>query len=93
MNRYMAQAGLEFVSQRTTLIERRNPLRPVERTYIGNLLATHANLAIERNPGRHSEEDLALWRILQDPDAANHPLNSPDFYWCEGQAVAVARVP
>ena len=68
-------------------------IRRVDRAYIGSYLATTAGLTIERNADRHSEEDLALWQVMRDPQAPEHPLNSPDFYWCEGQAVAVARVP
>lgn len=93
LKRFIERAGLKFQWQRSSLIERRAPLRPVERAYLGNYLSTHAGLALENNISQLSDEDIELWRALRDPNGENHPLDHPDLYWCECQAVALARVP
>jgi arsenite methyltransferase len=90
LRRWLERAGLEEVWQRTTLIERWAPLRPVERRLWADWLAFLAGLAEERGV---PEEDLRTWRALGDADAPGHILNHPEFYSCEGQVVAVGRVP
>ncbi len=87
---WLERAGLEAVWQRTTLIERWQPLRPIERRLWADWLAHLAALAEAR--GLESAE-LAAWRAVADADAPEHPLNRPDCYLCEGQVLAVGRVP
>lgn len=90
LRRWLESAGLEGVWQRTTLIERWAPLRPEERNFFGSWMAHLARLAEERGV---PEEDLVAWRALRDPDAPDHLVDHPEFYACEGQVVAVGRVP
>ena len=90
LRRWLERSGLTEVWQRTTLIERWAPLRAVERRFFGDWLAYLAGLAEERGV---PEADLAAWRSVRDPDALDHLLDHPEFYACEGQVVAVGRVP
>ncbi len=90
LRRWLERAGLEQVWQRTTMIERWAPLRPVERQLWSEWLAFLAGLAEERGV---PAEDLGAWQALAAPDAPDNILNHPDLYTCEGQVVAVGRVP
>ncbi len=90
LRRWLERSGLTGVWQRTTLIERWAPLRPVERQFFGEWLAYLAGLAEER---KVPEADLATWRSVRDPAAPGHLLDHPEFYACEGQVVSVGRVP
>jgi SAM-dependent methyltransferase len=82
--------GFQPVQQRTWLIERWAPLRPREQRLWKEWLAYLAGLA-ERRPV--PAEDLGVWRSLLDADAAEHLVDRPDFYGCEGQVVATGRAP
>lgn len=90
LRRWLERAGLTDVWQRTTLIERWAPLRPIERRFWGEWLAYLADLALSRGV---PAADLEAWGRLADPTAPDHLLDRSDFYGCEGQAVAVGRVP
>jgi ubiquinone/menaquinone biosynthesis C-methylase UbiE len=90
LRRWLERAGLEQVWQRTTMIERWAPLRPVERQLWSDWLAFLAGLAEERGV---PEADLEAWRAFKDPDAPGNILNHPELYTCEGQVVAVGRAP
>lgn len=90
LRRWLERSGLTGVWQRTTLIERWAPLRPVERQFFGEWLAYLAGLAEER---KVPEADLATWRSVRDPAAMDHLLDHPEFYACEGQVVSVGRAP
>jgi len=87
-HRRLSQLGLVDVWQRCTLIERRAPLRSIERAYMADMLSYLGNR------GQHlSEADQRLWQhinAIQEPD---HVLNHPDYYWREGAVVAVGRMP
>lgn len=87
---WLERAGLEAVWQRTVLIERWQPLRPVERRLWADWLAHPAALAEARGL---EPTELTAWRAVADADAPGHPLNRPDCYLCEGQVLAVGRVP
>ncbi|WP_166395593.1 class I SAM-dependent methyltransferase [Rubrobacter marinus] len=90
LRRWLERSGLREVRQKTFMIERWAPFRPAERRFFGDWLSYLARLAEERGvPG----EDLETWRALGDADAPDHPLDRPDAYACEGQVVAVGRVP
>jgi SAM-dependent methyltransferase len=89
LRRWLERAGLTAVWQRTTLVERWAPLNPVERTYVGNLLAFMTKTA-EQLP--LPDEDAAFWRAQDDPASSNFLANHPEFYWCQGYVVAVGRV-
>jgi SAM-dependent methyltransferase len=90
LRRWLEKSGLTEVRQRTTLIERWAPLRPVEKQFFGEWLAYLAGLAEERGVPK---TDLATWRSVRDAAASDHLLDHPDFYACEGQVVAVGQVP
>jgi ubiquinone/menaquinone biosynthesis C-methylase UbiE len=90
LRRWLERSGLTEVWQRTTLIERWAPLRSVERQFFGDWLAYLAGLAEKRGVPK---ADLAAWRSVRDPDAPDYLLDHPEFYACEGQVVAVGRVP
>ena len=90
LRRWLERAGLVDVWQRSTLIERWAPLRPVERQLWAEWLAFLAGLAEERGV---PEADLVVWRTLRDPAGPDHLVDHPEFYACEGQVVAVGRVP
>lgn len=90
LRRWLEAAGLVDVWQRTTLIERWSPLRPVERRFLAGWLAFLAGIARERGV---AAADLRMWERLRDPDAPNHPVDDPAFYACEGQSIAVGVVP
>lgn len=88
--RWLQAAGLTEIWQRTTLIERWSPLRPVEREFVGGILSILAEFA----PALAlPDDDRAFWEHHRDPSAAGHVADQPDFYWCEGSVVAVGRVP
>jgi len=90
LRRQLEAAGLTEVWQRTILIERWAPLRPVEQRLWGDWLAFLAQAADQRDiPGG----DRPAWRTMLDPDDPHNPLNDPNFYASEGQTVAVGRQP
>ncbi len=90
LRRWLERSGLTEVWQRTTLIERWAPLRAVERQLFGDWLGYLADLAEERGV---PEADLETWRAVRDPAAPEYLPDHPEFYACEGQVVAVGRVP
>jgi ubiquinone/menaquinone biosynthesis C-methylase UbiE len=90
LRRWLEQAGLAEVWQRTTLIERWSPLRAVERHFWADWLGFLARAAIERGVPAADQE---IWRTCLDPAASDHLVDRPDFYGCEGQVVAVGHVP
>lgn len=87
---YLTGARFTETWQRTTLIERWQPLRPTERRLWTDWLAHLAALAETR--GLVGEE-LAAWEAVADASTPGHPLNDPSCYLCEGQVLAVGRVP
>lgn len=90
LRRLMEGAGLVDAHQRTCLIERWAPLSPVERVFWADWLAFLGESALRRGV---PEGDHAFWRSVLDRNAPDHPLDRPDTYVCEGQIVAVGRVP
>lgn len=92
--RWLEAAGLIEVWQRTTLVERWAPLRPIERDYIGGYLSIAAALVAELAAALAlQEEDRAFWGRHREASAPGHVADQPDFYWCEGYIIAVGRVP
>jgi arsenite methyltransferase len=90
LRRWLEGAGLEDVWQRTTLIERWAPLRPVEHAFLSGFLETFAQMA---EAFKVPEGDLAFWRAQRDGSGSEQLVNHPDLYYCEGSVVAVGRVP
>ena len=82
-------AGLSDVRQRSVLIERPAPLRPVEREFYAEWITYLAEIAEERGV---PDEDLAAWRSMVGEDGGRSFVSRPDFYACELQVVAVGTV-
>jgi hypothetical protein len=87
--RWLERAGLVDVWQRTTLIERWAPLTPTERRFLVEAVGGFSSLGA-RQEGV-SARDRETWLALYDNPGAL--LDRPDLYYCEGQVVAVGRVP
>jgi ubiquinone/menaquinone biosynthesis C-methylase UbiE len=87
---WFEQAGLIEVRQYTTLTERRQPLRLIERQQIGGFFTFMATLAEQSGV---AQTDMIVWRNLQDLSTPDHIMNQPDFYFREGHMVVVGRVP
>lgn len=90
LRRWLERAGLVDVQQHTTLIERWAPLDPRERRFWAEWLSFLATVALKRDL---PQSDLATWRTVVQPSTSGHLVDAPDFYGCEGQVVAVGRVP
>ncbi len=90
LRRWLEGAGLEGVWQRTTLIERWAPLRPVERAFLSGFLETFARMA---EAFEVPEADLTFWQAQRDGAGGEQLVNRPDLYYCEGSVVAVGQVP
>lgn len=85
---WFRRCGLEDVVSHTTLAERRQPLRPVERAYLrSNLVFLSGQAASVDLP----EEDRQAWaRIAEEPDAL---LSHPDFCYRELWVLTTGLVP
>ncbi|PZM09834.1 SAM-dependent methyltransferase [Rhizobium tubonense] len=81
-------AGLEKVSAITTLAERRQPLRPVEREYIRNNLEFLSGLARRCDL---PEADHRQWKAIgEDPERL---ISDPDFCYREMWVLSLGIVP
>jgi len=87
---WLREVGLIELRQKPTLIVRSQPLRPVEKNFVGALLEYYAGLS-ER--AALPTEELDLWRKLSDLDANDHIFHHPDFQYRCIQTVFVGRVP
>ena len=90
LSAWLKQSGLSDVWQKTTVSEWCAPLRPVEREFIEPFFGYIANSAEQVGI---SEMDIEAWHNLKDLSAPDHILNRPDFYFREGNIVAVGRIP
>ena len=78
MSAWFRAAGLENVSAITTLAERRQPLRPVEREYVRNNLQFLSGLA---GTCDLSEADRRQWKAIgEEPERL---ISDPDFCYRE----------
>lgn len=87
---WLERAGFMAVAQRTVLIERRAPLEPAARRYLGEAVGVWAGAAARLGL---SAADQAGWRSVADPDSSAYLLARPDLYFCEGHVVATGRAP
>ena len=87
---WLREVGLIELRQKPTLIVRSQPLRPVEKNFVGALLEYYAGLS-ERADLPAEESDL--WRKLTDLNAGDHIFHHPDFQYRCIQTVFVGRVP
>lgn len=80
--RFLREAGFSAVRQQTVLIEHFAPLTAEAADFYGRTCANLAARAIAAGlPG--------AWEPLLDTASADHPLDHPDGYICEGNVVAV----
>ena len=87
---WLRRAGLTDVRRRTTLIERGTPGDPAVRQMLRDFYAFYAARAQTLDL---SAEDQAYWARLREPGEVERLLDHPDFYSCEGNILAVGRVP
>jgi arsenite methyltransferase len=90
LRRWMERSGFLNVRQRTVLIERWAPLRPVEERLWHDWLGHLADVAAAQDLPAADHE---TWRGLRDPDRRLAFIRAPDFYACEGQTVVVGDAP
>jgi len=85
---WFREAGLLDIVSKTTLTERRHPLRRVERDYVRGNLEFLAKLATSHHL---PESDTREWQaIAAAPDTL---INHPDFCYREMYVITTARVP
>lgn len=83
--RWLGEAGLSDVRQRTVLSEHYGPLSPAEKAFYGPSCAQIATQALALGaPGD--------WSRYLDPAGPLNPLNQPYAYICEGNVLATATV-
>ncbi len=82
--------GLEDVTRHTTLAERAQPLRPVEKRLFREMILFTCMLTQRLDL---SEADKAVWHALQQVDDPQHILYSDDFFWRGSYNVTIGRVP
>ncbi|UCH25467.1 MAG: class I SAM-dependent methyltransferase [Trueperaceae bacterium] len=83
-------AGLENIVSRTTLIEKYQPLSPVERRFIREAFKYMSSLNLKLDL---SDDDKEWWLALSNVDDPQHILNDEDFFYREPHNVTVGRVP
>ncbi|MDN3352431.1 class I SAM-dependent methyltransferase [Actinomadura sp. DC4] len=83
--RWLREAGLTGVRQRTVFSEHYGPLSPVEKAFYGPSCAQIARKA--RALGARGD-----WSRYLDPADPINPLNHPDAYICEGNVLSTATV-
>lgn len=91
MYQWLRAAGLVEVWQRSVQIERFAPFDAVARQCLGLIMPHRANVAAAS--ADLSAVDKLAWQMLGDLDDPRNPLNGPDAYHCEGNVLAVGRVP
>jgi len=85
---WLREAGLKDIGRVTTVVERWSPLRPIEKSYIGNMFSHFANLA--KNEELPAGDHLA-WQLIGE--TADQIMNQPDFCYREMYVLAVGYVP
>jgi arsenite methyltransferase len=90
LGQWLRDAGLLNVRQKPTLMVRFQPLRPVEKRFVSDMLTALARVAenIELPEG-----ELEIWRSLADLDNPDHIINHPDLQYRAIQTVFVGEVP
>jgi SAM-dependent methyltransferase len=90
LRRWLEQAGLDAVWQRSIVIERWSPLQAAEQQFIRDSISFWADLARRY---RIPESNLAEWSCLSDGTSPDHPANHPAVAFREGNVLAVGVVP
>lgn len=87
---WLRAAGFRAIRQKPTLVLRFQPLRPVERRFICNMVRA---LTVQAEAVDLPADELAAWRKLAETDAEDHIVNDPDFQFRVVQTVFVGQVP
>jgi ubiquinone/menaquinone biosynthesis C-methylase UbiE len=87
---WLRRAGLEEVRRHTTLIEHSAPLSEMARQQWQAYLTF---LAEHTGDADLPAEDHPLWRRVREPNGPDGLMDDPDFWICEGNTLAVGRVP
>lgn len=87
MKRFLEKATFTNVTQQTYLVERRQPLRSVERRYMQGMF--EAGDFTWSPIEELSSSDRKIWNSILDPSSPAFILDNPDFYWREGHIVAI----
>lgn len=91
MKTVLTNSGLLEVTQKTYLIEKRQPLNEVEKKYISAFFDAQdvSWVTLDKIP----ENDRRIWKLISNPTSKQYILNEQGFYWREGHIVAVGIVP
>jgi ubiquinone/menaquinone biosynthesis C-methylase UbiE len=87
---WLRRAGLEESRRHTTLIEHSAPLSEMARQQWRAYLAF---LAEHTGDADLPADDQALWGRMREPNGPDALMDDPDFWICEGNTLAVGRVP
>jgi len=85
---WLRDAGLKDVWRQTTVVERWSPLRPIERSYIGDQLRWFASIAKKEDI---PAEDKLAWQLIAE--TTDQLMNHTDFCYREMYVLAVGQVP
>jgi len=89
MKQYLEKAGFAQVEEKTYLVERRQPLRKVEREYMAGMFS--AEDFVWSPIATLPSADREVWKEILDPSSERFILNNPDFYWREGHILAMGK--
>lgn len=87
---WLRAAGLIDIRQKPTLMVRFQPLRPVEKSFLGDGLKW---FYLQAKTTELPTEELQVWKTLADVDSPDNILNHPDFQYRAIQTVFVGRAP
>lgn len=84
---FVSQAGFAHVKQKTTLVERRAPLSPIEQQYIEEAIRTGQTSwsSLEKL----SKKDQTQWEAILSEESKHYLLQQPNFYWREGHILTI----
>ncbi len=88
---FVRRAGFKNSCANTIMIQRWQPLSEAELAYQQTFLSDAASVI--KSYKYLSNEDRAVWEMIEDASSPNHILNHPDFYFCEGHMLIVAENP
>jgi len=91
MKSILEDSGFVNVEQQTFIIEKRAPLKEIERNYISAFFEAEdvSWVTLDNIPS----EDQIFWRRISDPNSSTYIINNKNFYWREGHVVCTGIVP
>ncbi len=90
LSKWLREAGLVEIRQKPTLMVRFQPLRPIEKQFVCEMVKGLAMFAETINL---PAEELQLWREMSEADDRSHSVDHPDFQSRAVQTVFVGQVP